>query len=810
MFEGTAFTFQGLSCLPEGWWYEDLGSVDEAGHSTGKDGIFTLKGAGTDIWNTSDSFHYVYTSADDDFEYVAHLKEFNTSDEWAKVGIMLRANLQSTAPHVFISATTEQGNNQFVRTTYSGTTTVATRDNAVAWLKLSKKDGWVATYVSEDGKTWEKVGSSVELLTQKMPYIGLAICGHGSGMASATFDSVAVDTPAEDVDLRDRGIYFDKKEYSGKAIPLYSTSRLKLPAPLLEDNSDWVNMYYKAWQIGFSHIKKPASGSPLVSNFWDENFDSRIFQWDMLFMTIFGRYADHIFPGIESLDNFYCRQHPSGSISRTIDENTAEEIGDEESANLINPPLFSWAEILDYRFTGDTVRLRRVLPVLEKYAEFVDLKRGCQDTPHNLFWNNGQASGMDNLPRDVGRENLHYATDHQGWADMSSQMIIQYESMAEMCTILAKAESDETQRKTYEEKAARYTAEAQGIGERMNRWLWNEEDGIYYDCDTVGVQNKWKTIASFWPLLAGITDAEQDSALVHHLQDSTSFWRDNVFPALAADQEYYSPRGGYWCGGVWAPSNYAVIKGLERKNINGFAHLASMRYLSAVYDVYQQTGTFWENYAPEKTSAGRFNHGTDESDVDACRSDFIGWTGLAPISLLIENVLGFRVDGPNNVIDYDLRRLDRHGIYKLHFMGTSTNIITEKREDSNAPVTIEVKTDNPYILRVMRGDKVDVLSVPTGTTTFHLDAITTGISTVNGKTQAIVVDYDNATKRVHVDGGAAPFTACLYNLACNKVIQKASTGGDAVEIDASSLPVGVYIVEVNGKQGHYSRKIAVN
>lgn len=805
---GTTFTYQGLSCLPEGWSYTDIGTVSEAGHSVYQDSIYTIAGAGSDIWNVSDAFHYAYRAANEDIEMVARVADIVADDDWTKVGIMMRESLSPDAPHVFVCATPGEGNNRFTRTQSASSTSVTTVTPAVEWLKMVKKDGWVATYISEDGQSWQQIGMNVELLGRELPYVGFAVCGHGSGMAKAMFDNVTISQPADTLSLSDRGIYFDKKKYVPTPIPEFEDIRSALPRPVLTDNPEWVDMYYKAWQIGFSHIKSPADGSPLVSNFYDENFDSHIFQWDMLFMTIFGRYADHVFPGIESLDNFYCRQHVSGCITRCLTEATGEDNGDEDSDNIINPPLFSWAELLNYRFTADTVRLRRVLPVLEKYCEFVELKRRGDDTPHKLYWNNGQASGMDNLPRDIGRENLHHADDHQGWADMSSQMVIQYRSMAEICSILADAETDDASRQTYLSKHALYNERAEAIGELMNQWLWNAEDGLYYDVDTLGVQTGWKTIACFWPLLAGVTDAVQDSALVKNLKDPNSFWRDNVFPALAADEEYYSPRGGYWCGGVWAPSNYAVIKGLENKNIDDFAHIATLRYLRAVYDVYEQTGTFWENYAPE-LSNGRYNHGTDESDYNPCRSDFVGWTGLAPISLLIENVLGFRVDGPDNRLDFDLRRLDRHGIEGLHFAGITTSVVVEKRDDTNAPVQLTVTTDKPYKLVVHRDKLVEEINVPEGTHSFELNAISTGIAkTENGK--GLEFDYDHKTQAVSVEAKEQAYDVNLYDLGCTRIVTGKSDKGGKCKLDVSALPHGVYIVNVKLGEENYSRKICVN
>lgn len=806
---GTAFTYQGLSCLPQGWTFEAIGHAGSADKAVYADGTFTLDGSGSDIWYTSDGFLYAYRPVSDDFDCIVKVKQIKAEDTWTKVGLMLRASTEASAPHVFVCQTVGEGANRFVRSQSGGTTSVATVQGYHPWLRLMKKDNWIVTYISDDGKTWQKIDSNIEWKGNKLPYIGLAVCGHGSGTATAEFTDFSLSAVPDSVSLSDRGVYFYKKKYVYEAIPQYASISGKLPRPVLGDNPDWVRMYNKAWQLAFSHIKRPSSGSPLVSNFYDENFDGHIFQWDMLFMTLFGRYAEHVFPGIRSLDNFYCRQHESGCITRCLTEDTGEDNGDENSDNIINPPLFSWAELLDYRFTADTTRLSQVLPVLEKYAEFVELKRRGDDTPHKLYWNNGQASGMDNLPRDTGRENLHHASDHQGWADMSAQMVVQYQAMAEICDILAKAEKNDARRRAYEEKNRRYTACADTIGRRMNQWLWNEADGLYYDVDTLGRQTNWKTIACFWPLLAGITNAEQDSALVRNLHDPNTFWRDNVFPALSADDANYSPRGGYWCGGVWAPSNYAVIKGLERKHIDAFAHLASMRYVSAVYDVFKQTGTFWENYAPEKKS-GRFNHGTDESDYNACRRDFVGWTGLAPISVLIENVLGFRVDGPENRVDFDLRRLDRHGIERLHFVNTTTSIIADKREDSDAAVSLTLTTDRPYTLVVHRDNVIDTLQVAVGTNQVTLPALTTSIASGLVQSEQPVLAYDKAGKTLSIRHDGQPGWAAVYSLDGSRVYKYALGREKETAIRVPALPQGVYIVDMTVQNRHYSRKIRID
>lgn len=46
---GTEFTYGGLSCLPPGWTYQNIGGSEADGRSSYADGVFTIHGSGTDI-----------------------------------------------------------------------------------------------------------------------------------------------------------------------------------------------------------------------------------------------------------------------------------------------------------------------------------------------------------------------------------------------------------------------------------------------------------------------------------------------------------------------------------------------------------------------------------------------------------------------------------------------------------------------------------------------------------------------------------------------------------------------------------------
>ena len=492
----------------------------------------------------------------------------------------------------------------------------------------------------------------------------------------------AASIKAQYEDTGKRGLYFSKKEYSGAELPTFEKNKSKLPQPILEDNNELVKLYWKAWELAFKHFKKPPEGSPFVSNYIDEAFSPSIFQWDTIFMIMFARYGNSVFPAIQSLDNFYSRQYENGYICREIQETSGQDFVYEGRENTINPPLFTWAEIETYKLTGDKSRFASVLPPLEKYAEWLERYRRKENTKHNLYWQTGLGSGMDNSPR-----------SGSAWVCMSSQMKMFYDGLAFIASELGE-----------KGKADRYNSKAKDIGERINKFMWNEDDGLYYDLDDEGNQVKVKTIASFWPMLAGLCDSHKAEKLLANLKDPKRFWRVVPFPSLSADDKDYKPQGEYWLGGVWAPTDVMVIKGLDKFSFNdnyGYAHAfrefatyATQQYLEAMYEVYKRTGTIWENYSPEFFMRGL-----------PAQSDFVGWSGCGPIMLLIENIIGIHADASKNEIVWYLNRIDKQGIKNLRFGKITTTLIAQKREAVNKSCTLTIESNMPYTLRVINWTK---------------------------------------------------------------------------------------------------------
>lgn len=478
-------------------------------------------------------------------------------------------------------------------------------------------------------------------------------------------------------DTGKRGNYFSKKKYAPSDIPAFKDNRAKLPSPICERNPEYVALYWKAWSLAFDHFKRPPQGSPFVSNYIDEAFSPSVFQWDTFFMLMFARYGHSVFPAIQSLDNFYSRQYENGYICREIQEADGKDYVFIGREHTINPPLFAWAEVESYKVTGDSSRFAAILPALKKYAEWLEQNRKKEGTKHGLYWNTGLGSGMDNLP-----------LKGSGWVDMSSQMVLMYRNISFMCAELKL--TDET---------TLFESKANDIAQRINQWMWNETDGLYYNLDDDGNQLRLKNIGSFWPMLAGIADLSKAKRLLTHLKDPRSFWRSIPFPSLAADETAYQADGHYWLGGVWAPTNVMIVKGLEQYgretgnasdySFNEFATAAAEKYLDGLTEVYAKTGTLWENYSPDLMMRG-----------NPSQKNFVGWTGCGPIQLLIENVLGFHPDGAHNSLTWNITRIDRHGIEQLRFGEVSVTLISQERVSVGAPAEVHVIANRSFELTI--------------------------------------------------------------------------------------------------------------
>ena len=201
------------------------------------------------------------------------------------------------------------------------------------------------------------------------------------------------------------------------------------------------------------------------------------------------------------------------------------------------------------------------------------------------------------------------------------------------------------------EEVADLREERDRLSLAVNERMWNEETSFYHDELADGTLSEVKTIGAYWALLAGVVPQERIALFVGHLQDPSGFGRPHRVPSLSADHPEYDAGGGYWLGGVWPPTNYMVLRGLDQAGYHELAHEISREDLDHVARVFGETRTLWENYAPERAAPG-----------NRAKDDFVGWSGLAPVAGLFEYVLGLRADARNGRLLWDVRLQERHGV----------------------------------------------------------------------------------------------------------------------------------------------------
>lgn|GEM_PF-3355745 len=467
---------------------------------------------------------------------------------------------------------------------------------------------------------------------------------------------------------------FLTKTYVSTPLPTYSAE--SLPKPILDDFPDWLPLYSTAWELAFKDLKQPTPASGFVSNFIDAAFNGHIFQWDTVFMLQFGAYAQPYAETMGSLDNFYAKQHPDGFICREINQADGADVfntGDIKDA--ANPPLYSWAEWRHYAFTGDPARLASVIIPISKHYDWL---RKNRTRANGTYFNTGFGAGEDDLER----------KDPESWVDMTTQQAQNAIFSAFIATLL---DNDGL--------SAFFVEEYLSLAKLLDEKFWDPTTTMFTDLTKDGTPTHVKTALAFWPLVPGVASFDQANALQAHLSNPAEFWRTNVVPVLAADQEGYTSEGSYWNGAVWAPTNYVVIDGLQGYGFHQLATLATRRYLSNMSTSFQNTGTIWEHYAPE-------------GGAGSGMKDFVGWSGLGPIALLIESVLGIRVDGAIDTVQWRPTLARRNGLTNLNVGTAVVSLVASPIADGSRTLTIS--TTQPIRVAIDTGSHQGTYAVTPG------------------------------------------------------------------------------------------------
>jgi len=159
------------------------------------------------------------------------------------------------------------------------------------------------------------------------------------------------------------------------------------------------------------------------------------------------------------------------------------------------------------------------------------------------------------------------------------------------------------------EFARRATARRSAI----DRYLWNESQGTYFDYDWTRSQPVTRDSAAIaYPLFFGVSSGAQAAAVAKVM--ARSLLRDGgvVTTPLSTGEQWDAPNG-------WAPLQWMAVGGLRRYDQNGLAETVACRWMVNVLNVYNQSGKLVEKY--DVVTTGRSGGGGEYPLQDG-----FGWT----------------------------------------------------------------------------------------------------------------------------------------------------------------------------------------
>ncbi len=479
----------------------------------------------------------------------------------------------------------------------------------------------------------------------------------------------------------------------------------KLPELVFESRPDLIELYNTTWQMAFDNIECPAKPGWLPQMGCMPG-SGKIWQWDSCFMAIFAKYANNEISPMNNLDNLYRLQRYDGYISMAYIIEQEKEAYQER----INPPLYAWIEWEYYLFTGDDSRFERVYTVLDKYYNWLKANRRRNN---GLYWfEDTGSSGMDNSPRSSFQTPNLLGSD-VCFIDLCCQQALSAHYLSLIARKLGKIADEES-----------FAFEYMKLNRLINHYMWCERKSFYYDVFTRDIPElrhnflSAKTAAAFWPILSGTANAEQIDGIVKHLLNPDEFWTQHPVPTLSIDDPNYDPKGGYWLGSVWAPTNYMIAAGLKKRGWNSISRDLTMKHLDAMTAVMKNKtfGGIWECYSPETPSPA-----TKDENGGLVRDNFVGWSGLGPIAMLIENVLGLSFDASTNTVSWEIAESGAHGMKNLHFNGRTISLLCGKSSDPDER-EIHIETSGEIKVSVTiagRDEKLSAL-ISTGRQSLHI------------------------------------------------------------------------------------------
>lgn len=155
----------------------------------------------------------------------------------------------------------------------------------------------------------------------------------------------------------------------------------------------------------------------------------------------------------------------------------------------------------------------------------------------------------------------------------------------------------------------------------INKYMWNEKKGFYFDYSlSDDKQTKCYSLASIYPLFFEIADMYQAQKIEKIIREEFLFNGGLVTTLNKTDQQWDYPNG-------WAPLQWLAVRGLEKYGFNQTANEIKKRWLALCLTKYEHFGKLYEKYdvvnTQDDATAGEY--GIQEG---------FGWTNGVYLDLL--------------------------------------------------------------------------------------------------------------------------------------------------------------------------------
>ena len=408
---------------------------------------------------------------------------------------------------------------------------------------------------------------------------------YGADVYWNTFDTIAVKTKKREDGLYQFVIAHSTPAYSFARCA--STENLDVEIERLKKvrydyykkipkckNKQYERLYYKAISVQKVNVRAPEGRFPCMWTTPDRVPHRQAWLWDSVFHALaIVTYNEEL--AKDCIRSVLAQQRADGFISSMMNPYSRTD--------ETQPQVLAWGTWEVYKKTGDKKFLSECVEKLDKYLTW-DKKNRDKNGNGLLEWlvepeytecKSGE-SGQDNSPRFEFDEEMD-AMDFSAFQAQDS------EYLSKIYAELGNQEKSKTWRE--------YSEYLKG---QINAFLWDEEDGMYYDRLESGKFTKVLTPSNFIPLMAGIPTKEQAEKMVQTLTNEDLLWTKLPLATVAKTHPMYGT--DMWRGGVWLNLNYFIMKGLYKYGYAELAEELKNKTLEVVYKWYKKTGVIYEFY----------------------------------------------------------------------------------------------------------------------------------------------------------------------------------------------------------------------